>query len=757
MSRVPFVEYVREDKSKYTTAIDAGYYDPDKDFLIGDSGGFLMNINFIFVNTHLLRKAAIHFEKFGTYTDDIVDTPSHRRFRIQEETRRMQGFIAKCKLLHCDVDRYNIYIRDGQTDKANELVKPLRITGEHYNYINYGLISKLDETSITITSSGKVTGVKSDGVPLFFGSQYWWFKSKDFARKNGYHIICGKARRAGFSYMEAIGSANSINLNPSSTVIHAASDFKYLTKGRSISRMSLMQLTYYELNTPFKRGIISRDLEDIQLGYKTKKNDSAGFQSHILSLSITPSTVDAAIGKDAIEIKCEELSAFENFDPFMTVTEPTTRTGSIVTGFISAWGTGGSENANWEVFEKNFYNPSGFSFMPFENIWDIDSRDKVCGYFKPYIDSLQGFTRDGIPSLDKDGNTNYDIAIQISEEERVAARQKAKTIQEFIVYCGQYANMPSEAFSSTTENLFSSEILNNHVNKIRHNPDYKFHVDGMLNRESNGKVKFKTNTRLHDEGFKTHSYIEDVPPRPGTDPMGCLRIWHHPYIDNKTGLVPGDNMYSVSYDPVGKDKETVTSKNSYNSISVWMNPNPYFHNVTKLRVANYFGRPMTMEEADEIALHMCLYYGGHPRMLLAEINRGETKSNFKKWGYTKLLAKSPVVVWDTKIKETTVNDLGIDISNDIRKLQGLKLLQAMLYRVVGKDDDNNEIVFLQTIPDLAFLLELQKWRIDGNFDRVSEAIIEAFADKKLELTVARWLKKTAEATKTLGVFERDWN
>jgi hypothetical protein len=144
-------------------------------------------------------------------------------------------------------------------------------------------------------------------------------------------------------------------------------------------------------------------------------------------------------------------------------------------------------------------------------------------------------------------------------------------------------------------------------------------------------------------------------------------------------------------------------------------------------------------------------------MLLAEINRGETKSNFKKWGYTKLLAKAPVVVWDTKIKETAVNDLGIDISNDIRKLQGLKLLQAMLYRVVGKDNDDNEIVFLQTIPDLAFLLELQKWRIDGNFDRVSDAIIEAFADKKLELNAARRLKKTEEVTKTLGVFEREWN
>lgn len=753
--RVPFVEYVREDKSRYQTATDAGYYDPDGDFLIGDSGGFLMNISFVFVNTHLLRKAAITYEKNGEYIDAPVDSPAHRRFRIQEETRRKQGYTANCKLPYEYISVYKAYIDAGEVEKANKYVKPLRISGEHYNFINYGIISKLDEGSVIVSNSGKVTGVKSDGIPLFFGSQYWWYKSKEFARTNGYHIICGKSRRAGFSYMEAIGSANTINLNPKASVIHAASDKKYLIKGRSISRMSMMQLTHYDFNTPFKRGFISRNLEDIILGYKTKQGDDAGYQSHILSIPITTSNPDAAVGKDAIEIKCEEMHVFDTFDDFMTVTEPTTRTGSIVTGFISAWGTGGSKDANWVVFEKNFYNPNGFHFMPFENVWDIDCRDKTCGYFKPYIDSLQGFTADGRRSMDKDGNTDYDVAIEISEAERLINKTESKTIQEHITYCGQYSNMPSESFSSTTDNLFTSEILDKHINRVRHNPDYKFYTDGMVVRVTDKKFVFKSNIKLFDEGFKVHSYIEDVPPRATHDPHGCMRVWHHPFVDPKTGKVP--DIYSISYDPVGKDKEVVTSKNSYNSISVWMNPNEYFPNVTKLRVANFFGRPMTMEEADEIAYYMCMYYGGHDRVMLAEINRGETKSNFKKRGALKLLAKEPIVVWDTKIKESMVSSYGINLDNDIRKLQGLKLLQAMLYKVVGKDEDDNDIVFLETIPDLSFLIELQKWRIDGNFDRVSDAIVEAFADKRAEITASRKLKKESEAKKTVGIWEREWN
>ena len=49
----PFLEFINEDKSRYKTATEAGYYDPHNNFLIGDSGGFLMNIRpGKFINTH---------------------------------------------------------------------------------------------------------------------------------------------------------------------------------------------------------------------------------------------------------------------------------------------------------------------------------------------------------------------------------------------------------------------------------------------------------------------------------------------------------------------------------------------------------------------------------------------------------------------------------------------------------------------------------------------------------------------------------
>ena len=45
MESYPFLDFINEDKSHYRHAKDAGYVDEDDLFLIGDSGGFLMNIN----------------------------------------------------------------------------------------------------------------------------------------------------------------------------------------------------------------------------------------------------------------------------------------------------------------------------------------------------------------------------------------------------------------------------------------------------------------------------------------------------------------------------------------------------------------------------------------------------------------------------------------------------------------------------------------------------------------------------------------
>ena len=83
----PFLQYLKEDKSRYTHAKDAGYDDPDDLFLIGDSGGFLLNIDFEdkFVNTHLFTEMADFYRKNKQYTFYQEDSIPHRQLRKREE------------------------------------------------------------------------------------------------------------------------------------------------------------------------------------------------------------------------------------------------------------------------------------------------------------------------------------------------------------------------------------------------------------------------------------------------------------------------------------------------------------------------------------------------------------------------------------------------------------------------------------------------------------------------------------------------
>ena len=155
----PFLKYIKEDKSRYTHAKDAGFIDPDDDFLIGDSGGFLLNINEgdKFINTELLTEPAITYNNNkGKYTNYQEDSIPHRQFRKREEYRRKNGFTAPCRR------------------KADGTIVDVRITGAHYNFLNYTRIEQLDESTIKAGEKGAVASKKQD-FSKFIDVQYWTF------------------------------------------------------------------------------------------------------------------------------------------------------------------------------------------------------------------------------------------------------------------------------------------------------------------------------------------------------------------------------------------------------------------------------------------------------------------------------------------------------------------------------------------------------------------------------------------------------
>lgn len=710
----PFLLYINEDKSKYKHARDAGYDDPDDLFLIGDSGGFLLNINPTdkFVNTHLFTEMADFYRKNKTYTFYKEDSIPYRQLRKREEYRRIHGITAPC-----------LY-RNGK-------IENIRITGNHYNFLNYTLMEQLDTTKAKAGKSSNV-GSKHYDFSKFIDAQFWTWHCIEFAVRNGFHFIIDKTRRGGFSYMMAAKSSNRLNLQPRKVVIHVAADKKYLTATGGLTDFSINNLRFYETKTPFVRGILSTDKENFRLGFKLPNGvvSPKAWNSALFSVSAM-NNPNCAIGKDAVEVDVEELSEMENFDEFMSVTEPAMRTGSYVTGNLCCWGT--ATAGNMQVFEQNFYAPNAFNFMPFENVWDKDSRNEICGYFKPYPWGLQGELNEEY-AMDDDGNSNLELALRIAFKEREHKKKSAKTFADYINYLGQYAIMPCESFSSATENLFSSEELLAWEERLRTDNSLKFYSDGWL-FEKDGNIEFKTNARIEAEGGKHNidywDWIEGVPRKGHEHPHGCIRKWFNPmkiqYQDKNGNFINGTppGLYSISYDPVGVNKENkaITLKHSHNSIKVWMNPHPCNGFKTAL-VCAYYGRPEKLEEADRICWYLARYYNciGSTGV---EINRGETVSNFTKWKALKYLMKDPVQIWDTSVKSAVAASYGVNMGDGPKKLEGLRLLKEMLYSVIAKDENGNDIKLYQTIYDYQSILELKKWNNLGNFDRVSEMIIRA--------------------------------
>lgn len=715
----PFETFLKENKSHYPLAREAGYNDPYDLFRIGDSGGFIFNIRpGRFINTHLFTEMADRYMSDGKYTHYKIDSVPFRQLRKRENRRRAYGMEAPCWL------------------NPDGTISDVHISGDYYAFLNYSKMKLVDDSTITTTNK-VTTAAKTYGFPRFIDAQYWTHAAMEFAEMNGFHMIIVKTRRGGFSYLNSSRAANRVNLRKHTVFINVAADSKYLTQKGGLTDFAVNTLKFYEECGLFRRGIFSPTITDFRLGYRLKNGVEAddSWQSSLLSVSAN-NNPDCAIGKDAVGVNVEELSTMQNFDEFMTVTEPAMTVGDITTGMLCAWGT--ATATNMQIFEQNFYNPKAFNFMPFENVWDRDSRNEVCGFFKSFAWGVEGFYN-GIAGVDKDGNSNLEIGLEIAKRGRERKKETAKSYADYLNYIGQRAIFPAESFSSATENIFIGEEFNKWEERLRVDNSFKFYVDGQT-FYNNGTVSFKSNQRIkkEDSNAKIYDWIVGVPRRSNEDPHGCVRVWFPPeydeyYVnDRKVREIPA-GTYVAIYDPVGvnKEKKEITSKHSHNAMYVFEMPNE--RNGYKIKLcAAYFGRPDKLEEADYEFYKLCVWYNCVGTGIV-EVNRGETVSNFKKWKALRYLAHEPLYVWDANIKEKVSSTYGYVITEGQRKLDAIRLFKEFLWSEIARDELGNTIYNFHRIIDYQSILEIKKWNSEGNFDRVSALLLLGIYWKSIDI------------------------
>ena len=740
--RSPFIDYILEDKESYKPLSSSicrftgkPWIDRDNDFLIGESGGVLMKIDFVFVGTEIFSRVADFYEKHGCYCLEPDDSPNAIKFWQHEMDRRVKGVQAYCKLYIKDIPAYLAAKSDAE---RKALLHKVRITGDHYNYLNYGRIERApnEKERKQLDKEGRFKVNTVEGFPRFWDGDYWNFKIDELIANNSCNLCKAKARRKGFSYKRGSQAANTINANKNVTVTLAADQMDYLTEKGATSYMVKVNLDWYEDKTYWRRGYLSENFDKgIELGYKKSKEGQKafGFRSKLLSVAIGKNE-SAAVGKKAIETDFEEAGKCPNLQKALDVMMSNSESGAMRIGTIRVYGTGGTKGANWEAFSNCFYNPGKNDMLPMENIWDANSRHAVCGFFFPQIWNYEPFIEDGNSLLFASWKDDYD---------KKRGAEKEKDAGEYNIYVGQRANSPNEAFTNTQENIFHSPELTNHINAIKYDKSNHFYEDGWYILDD-GRVRFVTKQECIERAIfgsdRFHEYITDVPHNSKTDVHGCIREFYSP--------IPNDgSLYFISYDPyrVDKNKEEVSTKNSLASFQVWMRTNSKTPYMGKRLVASYCGRLDTMEAVDKLVLYACLRWNCK---VLYEAGTGELVTNFKKWGYRDKLLKDPSSYINRSVDGPRITGYGIVIGDGDIKLEGMRMVRDFLYEIVGKTSDDTPIYRFNQIYDISFLLELDRFIFGRNADRLSSAIVAMFEFRKDSLLLEREANSKSKTNNT---------
>ena len=628
-------------------------------------------------DTDRVRPAALKFLKDGRFTDALPGTKDYYDYWDEERKRCLYGYT----------------------------VDELHVTGFHYFYLNYCPIDRAIDEELP---DGTIQSRRERSFPSFYDGDWEYFQEIDKARSQNRHMIVLKARRKGYSYKAgAMLARNYFFVRNSKNFVFAAQK-EYLI-GDGLLSKAWEFLAFIDDHTAWAQPRL-RDREMHKMsGYKKKVNGleiEMGMKSQIMGVSLKDNP-DKVRGKAGELVFFEEAGSFPGLLKAWEVTMPTMRQGAKTLGLMIAFGTGGTEGADFEAMEEIFYNPEAYDCMEYENIWDSGAMGTKCGYFIPIQKNLDGF-------IDEQGNSEEQKAIEyektMREKKKVAA--DAKSLDQYIA---EHPFSPQEATLQITANLFDVASLQEQYNKVKANNLQSIGTVGDLYYGDNATVKFKPN------GDKRQ--ITKFPHRKDDDTTGAVVIYEAPY-KNKKNQVP-INMYVICHDPYGQNQSADST--SLGAAYVLKRPN----NISQpddIIVASYVGRPKTQDEYNRNLFMLADYYGCK---IGFENDRGEVIAYAKRYRKLHKLQEEFEMLDKKELRSRTVKrQYGMHMT-EARKRQGEIYIRDWLNTVRNTDENGNKLLNLHKIYDSGLLMELIKFNHQGNFDRVMAFMIGMYHTREL--------------------------
>ena len=659
-----------------------------------DKGRIIVNL----VNPHILenmdyfRPSAIHYEKYGTFTNLRPNANPNSEYGkwIREERRRI----------------WDGYVRESDGEW---------VTGYLYWFLNYSpmMLSKIREYK---DKDGKKRKSKRadrvESLPECWEGIYWRFHCLDQASngglynnfEGGQHMAELASRGKGKSYSLAsilnhifvVGENKDAHEKVKGIV--TAYQKEYLTKDGVLNKFVDMA-NFCATNTQFPRKRLKNSLQEMTwtMGYKDMELDiERGTQNTVLGVS-SKDDESKLRGKRAAKILIEEFGTFPRLVDLYNVLLPSVQDGDIIFGQIYMLGTAGDNESDFAGAQEIMYNPRGYNMYALPNVFDKYNQGKpyFVFFFPGYVNRKGCYNEDGVSDIIK-------ALIEILMN-RYRVKYNSTDPNTIIKTIAEVPITPAEAIVKTGINMFPVADLTERIGQLDSNPtEYNDVYVGDLVFGKDGQVEYKPTSAQPIRDF----------PHKDNKIEGAIEILQMPEIDKNTNK-PYNDRYILGADPYDDDESNTMSLGSIFVLDLW----------TDRIVAEYTGRPSFADDYYEICRKLCLFYNGR---LNYEYNKKGLFSHFSTRNSLYLLTDVLDFLKEKQMMKDGIGNKskGTNASPAINAYARSRLRSWLLSPVPviqTIDGESKEVMVprLFTVRNRALLKELINYNSEGNFDRIS--------------------------------------
>lgn len=649
-------------------------------------------------NPHILedmdyfRPSAIHYEKYGTFTNLRPNANPNSEYGkwIREERRRI----------------WDGYIRESDGEW---------VTGYLYWFLNYSpmMLSKIREYK---DKDGKKRKSKRadrvESLPECWEGIYWRFHCLDQASngglynnfEGGQHMAELASRGKGKSYSLAsilnhifvVGENKDAHEKVKGIV--TAYQKEYLTKDGVLNKFVDMA-NFCATNTQFPRKRLKNSLQEMTwtMGYKDMELDiERGTQNTVLGVS-SKDDESKLRGKRAAKILIEEFGTFPRLVDLYNVLLPSVQDGDIIFGQIYMLGTAGDNESDFAGAQEIMYNPRGYNMYALPNVFDKYNQGKpyFVFFFPGYVNRKGCYNEDGVSDIIK-------ALIEILMN-RYRVKYNSTDPNTIIKTIAEVPITPAEAIVKTGVNMFPVADLTERIGQLDANPtEYDDVYVGDLVFNKDGQVEYKPTSATPIRDF----------PHKDNKIEGAIEIYQLPEIDRNTGK-PYNDRYILGADPYDDDESNTMSLGSIFVLDLW----------TDRIVAEYTGRPPFADDYYEICRKLCLFYNGR---LNYEYNKKGLFSHFSTRNSLYLLTdvldflKEKQMMKDGYGNKSKGTNASPAINAYARsRLRSWLLAPVPIMQTIDGEEKEVMVPRLFTVRNRALLKELINYNSEGNFDRIS--------------------------------------